>query len=663
MAGDDRRCLLIRFRVTSPRVSVRRSAVVLAARLPSAPIVTSLVVLFVLMISVAGCNVSKLFGHGSEPGGHRFPLVVELRLDSSITAAALEYIDACRQRQTLHLGDRLKNAFVHEMSSIFERVQVAPNGSRHEVTDGAVEITLGLNEINLFIPRQETSLHPAIVTLEATAVYKDSVGAVLYTKRLQVQAHGKVGIEEQKCEVHGLAPLASQAVAILSRGLKKHLSTSTKVREAAGYEKGGAKVAASKADLHDQQMAGNLLADRALNASPTEQVSLAFRVMLKDMNENQRIESGEILSAEVEISNAGPGIAKDVVIRIDGAPVLVQQFPSLIAVGDLQPSETKRVGVSAKGPVVDTGQQAELLFSLETDSFVAAPPDQKQFLVVLHPQQATEFETGSDVDRIPSHVLGNERQKAVGIAIGVGAFRTSDVSDVRFAVHDAEVMARYFRTVVGIQSDRIKLITNEHVLKGDLIDLFEDWLPRQVEAGGEVFIFVAGRALHMPSTGSISLIPYEAGAATPKRLFSLRRLYDALARLPIQRAVLLLDLAFTESSSPARRDGQESIWSTIPASLQGGKLVQIIGVSGRREAHQYEDGQHGLFTYYLLKGLRGAADKDQNGQVSVGELCGYVRARIRDAAEEKLQNAQELICLPPLDTNPELSVFSLGRVK
>ncbi|MER3424243.1 MAG: hypothetical protein C4293_14490, partial [Nitrospiraceae bacterium] len=71
-------------------------------------------------------------------------------------------------------------------------------------------------------------------------------------------------------------------------------------------------------------------------------------------------------------------------------------------------------------------------------------------------------------------------------------------------------------------------------------------MPRQVDSGSEVFIFVAGRALLTPSTGAVSLIPYEADAASVQRLFSLRRLYDALARLPIRRAVLLLDLTLTE---------------------------------------------------------------------------------------------------------------------
>ncbi|MER3424242.1 MAG: hypothetical protein C4293_14485, partial [Nitrospiraceae bacterium] len=113
----------------------------------------------------------------------------------------------------------------------------------------------------------------------------------------------------------------------------------------------------------------------------------------------------------------------------------------------------------------------------------------------------------------------------------------------------------------------------------------------------------------------------------------------------------------------AGQDGKDPVWSAIPAGLQGDKLVQIIGISGRQEAHQYEEGRHGLFTYYLLKGLGGAADKDQNGQVVIGELCGYVREQVMSVAKEKFQNAQEPICLPPLGPKAKFSVFPLARVQ
>ena len=37
---------------------------------------------------------------------------------------------------------------------------------------------------------------------------------------------------------------------------------------------------------------------------------------------------------------------------------------------------------------------------------------------------------------------------------------------------------------------------------------------------------------------------------------------------------------------------------------------------------------HGLFTYYLLKGLSGYADADKNNALTVGELYYYIKTNV-----------------------------------
>lgn len=53
-----------------------------------------------------------------------------------------------------------------------------------------------------------------------------------------------------------------------------------------------------------------------------------------------------------------------------------------------------------------------------------------------------------------------------------------------------------------------------------------------------------------------------------------------------------------------------------------------------REGKQWGGG-HGVFTHYLLEGMRGEADRDQNGIVTIGELFEYVRDRVKDATDYK----------------------------
>lgn len=73
-------------------------------------------------------------------------------------------------------------------------------------------------------------------------------------------------------------------------------------------------------------------------------------------------------------------------------------------------------------------------------------------------------------------------------------------------------------------------------------------------------------------------------------------------------------------------------------------------IAGEDFTKGLEDDQHrhGLFTYYLLKGLRGEADTNRNATVTLGELAGYVRQKVAWAAKSRFNQEQRPLLLPPL---------------
>ncbi|MGH7233386.1 MAG: hypothetical protein ACREJU_18800 [Nitrospiraceae bacterium] len=607
----------------------------------------------VLLLVLSACGQSRLFNRFSDPDGYWLPLTIDLHMDSSVTDAGIPYTDACRQSQTLAIGNRLQDALRREISTVFERVN-ANSAPSPRPPDGVVDVSLGLKEVDLFIPRQATKSYPATVTLGSTVVYIDSNGETLYTKNLRAEAQGTVDTTSQHCDVQGLHTLANQAAATLAQGLKKHLGTSTKIRDAAQARQDPYRIASVTAGS----------SNAAAPSSSGSPVSLLFRVMLEDENQDQILQSGEAISLEVEISNTGGSVAEDVTLTLSGTLSLVRQFTQPDPVGSLRPGETRRIVVQGTAPDAEAAAQAELIVSVQALSSMTDVPNQKKFQVALEPKQSTtDAALDVDVDRIPERVSGYERRKAVGISVGIGTFRNGEVPAVQFAARDAEVMAQYFETVAGIPQAQVRLATDDHALKDDLVELFEDWLPEQTASGGVVFIFLAGRGMVNPATGAVSLIPHEADPASVTRLYSLRRLYEALARLPIQRAVLLMDLTLSEPSLDGAQNGKGPVWDAVPPALRKDKLIQVVGINGLQEAHQYEEGRHGLFTYFLLKGLGGAADADDNGIVAAGELCGYVREQVLQVAKEHFNNAQEPACLPVLGAKAKASQFALGRVK
>lgn len=614
-------------------------------------LVARLVLAAVLLTGLAGCEWFSSRGVGDSEG-YWLPLTVTLRLDPSVTEAGLAYTDVCGQRRTFPIGDRLKGALEREIGMVFEHLQTESSPTKHGPSDGTVEVALGLKELELLIPRKGKRSNPVTVTVGATISYFDTAGTMLYIKKLRTEDRDDVETDSERCEVRGLDKVADRAVDTLAQGLKKHLGTSTRIRQAAEAKGGRSQpaVARSQAETKMETKAGT--------------AQLSFRAMLTEENTNRILEGGERVTVRVEVNNAGPGIAQQVQVILDGSPVLVQLFTNPIQVGDLQPGETKLVEASGKLPRVSEVEQAELVISLSSSSGDVQELVQKKFIAALRPARLEQHEVLSvDVDQIPERVPGYEQRKAVGIAIGVGAFRDPDVPGVKFADRDAKVVASYFRTVVGIPGRQIKVVTNDHALKDDLAEVFENWLPEHVGSDSIVLVFFSGRAIMDPSTGAVSLIPYDGSPASSPRLFSLRRVQAALARLSIQQTVVLLDVSLTVPPSSVSLNHRDPVWDTGAPTLRDGKLVQILGIHGIQEAHQYEQGRHGLFTYYLLKGLGGKADKDRDGIVAVGELFDYLRAQVPKTAKAKYGNEQEPSSVPALGPRAPVRAIPLARVR
>ena len=625
------------------------------------------VALIILLAVLTGCSglTTRWFG-SSEQEGVWLPLTVSLRLDSSVNEAALQYSDACQQRQSLPLGDRLKMTLRRDVGMVFEHVLIDDGKGKAGTPDGVVQIALGFHEVDLYVQRHEASSYPVTVALGATVTYFDQDGSVLFVKKLKTEAKGKVETTKESCEVKGLNIVAADAGANLAQGIRKHLGASPKIQQAAA-QKGGAPSRTARTDdqapveVPAQAMETASAANAQVQAGG--KAALSFQAILRDENQDYVLDGGEKVTVMVEVQNAGPGTAIGVVAALSGNPTLTKILAGKITVGDLKPGETKRVEASGRVPAVQALQQADLIISIETAVPLEEKPRPKKFLAALRPARLEAVEVLSvDVDQVPVAVRGQERRKAVGISIGVGAFRDPDVPGVKYAARDADVMARYFRAVGGVQSKRIKLLTDDHALKDDLTEVFEEWLPKQAEAGGVVFIFFSGRAVVDPLTGAVSLLPYEGSPKAPQKSFSLRRLHAALGRLPIQHAVIFLDVALSTPAAPGSLDGKDPVWGV--GNLMDGKIVQMISVSSKmQQSHQYEEGRHGLFTYHLLKGLGGAADGDHNGTVAVGELFEYARTRVVSAAKSDYGSEQEPTCVPALSPTAKAWIFPLARVK
>jgi uncharacterized caspase-like protein len=200
-----------------------------------------------------------------------------------------------------------------------------------------------------------------------------------------------------------------------------------------------------------------------------------------------------------------------------------------------------------------------------------------------------------------------------------------------------------------------------HALKSDLVEVLEEWLPKQVSPTTVVYVSVTGRGVVDASTGAVSLMLFDSSATSDARLYSLRRLQAALEKLPIQQAVVMLDLSLGLAGGKEAANGISPQWEQEGHGHE--KIMWMVGNRAIQEAHSYDPGQHGLFTYQLLKGLSGAADLDRNGTILTGELCTYTRGQVLKMAQEQYGNEQEPLCLPGPGHGASVRLQPVARFK
>lgn len=119
----------------------------------------------------------------------------------------------------------------------------------------------------------------------------------------------------------------------------------------------------------------------------------------------------------------------------------------------------------------------------------------------------------------------------------------------------------------------------------------------------------------------------------------MREIGHIFRRIKSERIIFIADSCYSGASG-----GRTINVTGIRASLSdafldrisGGKGTVIITASGANEVSmESDDFKHGIFTYFLLEGLKGKADVDDDGLITVDELYRYVSDHVARASGQE----------------------------
>jgi hypothetical protein len=562
--------------------------------------------------------------------GPPMPMTAQLEFDPSLSKAEVEYLDNCGMLHPLPLGSTVEDSLIQAAHQTFKDVSV--HGGRAGESKPDVIVRLRMLKPSLKIDSDALyDRAPTELNLDAFAQFVDPSGNVIAERPLQVIRKKRVQLElsQRRCD-YLLDPFVQDTTVLLASQFMQEarvlFDPNSRVAGASGAP------AAPTAGRSDKRPSDSR------TASATAGAAISFKATLLDENSNLILENGERIRIRVDVVNTGTQPVREAKIALAGPPALMGQFPATqLGPGTLDPGMTRSLEFVATLPQSLPAQQADFEVSVLSASgtILAAP----QTLVAT--VQPSGINSG-DVDRIPAATPGFHRAKHFLVSIGLSSYREPAIPARKFAGLDAEMIATYFQSLGGLPAANVRLLQDWKALRPDIEEAVLDWLPAKVTEDSLVVVYFAGQAILSPG-GDIFLIPYDGNLGSRARLYPMKDLEGALSRLKTKSVLFIFDGAVLKGGTSGPSKQAPSMWGT-----DGGSVVRLVATTGFGKNLESDKMRHGLFTYYVLRALRGDADANRNGEVTVGELTGYVSEKVPAAAKTSFNQEQRPQIVGPL---------------
>lgn len=236
-----------------------------------------------------------------------------------------------------------------------------------------------------------------------------------------------------------------------------------------------------------------------------------------------------------------------------------------------------------------------------------------------------------DIDTPPVTNLHNP--DALAVVIGISKYES--IHSVDYAKNDAEAVRKYLVNTLGFEERRIKSFYDEQATFTKLRAYLETHLRNMVKPGvSDVFIFYSGHGI--PENNEAYFAPYDLDPYAVKTSgYAVNELYRQLAEMNVRSVTVVIDACFSgisEGNMPVIKSASPVFLEVSNPILRAKNGVVFTSSTGKQISSWYPKKRHGLFTYYFLSGLRGGADLDNDGQITVNELERYIGRNVPEQA-------------------------------
>ncbi len=242
---------------------------------------------------------------------------------------------------------------------------------------------------------------------------------------------------------------------------------------------------------------------------------------------------------------------------------------------------------------------------------------------------------------------GNNANQSFAMVLGISKYKF--IRPLSYADKDADLFADFLRSPAGgnLKEPNIFELTNEAATSANFWSKGFQWLKaKELKKGDRLYIYLAGHGDAIDED-QFFFLGYDVNPGSDKDNYLISgaiQLYNLKKKIANETAkgveVYFIMDACRTNELPGGSAGQNFL-NTAVSQKNAGEVMMLAAAAGQESLEDASIGNgHGLFTWYLVDGLTGLADADNNGKVNFTEIRNYVDKNVPLLAQSRFKRKQ-----------------------
>ena len=219
---------------------------------------------------------------------------------------------------------------------------------------------------------------------------------------------------------------------------------------------------------------------------------------------------------------------------------------------------------------------------------------------------------------------------ALALIVGVSNYENTNAKAL-YADNDALVFKDYAVEKLGISANKIKLLLNDSADEKGILLSVKDWLRRSAKPNqSDVYLFFAGHGLASDDGKNMYLLPHDGSPRLLEKTAILRdELFNDIQQANPRSVTVFLDTCYSGTTR-----GTDMLIASRPIAIRAleqsipSNFTVFSAAAGDQTSKPLKEAKHGMFSYFLMKGMEGDADTNNDNKITARELHAYVEQNV-----------------------------------